>query len=90
MDELTALAILANTLETCLNTDLPASEVFAALSFLAARVPVKWPFVEFRQGLDSGDEIVRRQILNSALADQVTPQGSATIKQCYASSSGRC
>ena len=33
MDELTALAILANTLETCLNTDLAASEVFAALSF---------------------------------------------------------
>ena len=59
MDELTALAILANTLETCLNMDPRASEVFAALSFLAARVPVKWPFVEFRQGLDSGDEIVR-------------------------------
>ena len=68
MDALTALAILANTLETSLNMDPRASEVFAALSFLAARVPVKWPFVEFRQGLDSGDEIVRRQILNSALA----------------------
>jgi hypothetical protein len=37
MDELTALTILANTLETCLNTDLAASEVFAALNFLAAR-----------------------------------------------------
>jgi hypothetical protein len=91
MDELTALAILANTLETCLNTDLGASEAFAALSFLAARVPVKWPSVEFRQGLDSGDE--NRSSSNSQLClsrDQVTPQGSATIKQCYASSSGRC
>jgi hypothetical protein len=68
MDELTALSILASTLESCLNTDLPASEVFAALNFLAARIPVKWPFVEFRQGLDSGDETVRRQILKSALA----------------------
>ena len=90
MDELTALAILANTLETCLNTDLGASEAFAALSFLAARVPVKWPSVEFRQGLDSGDEIVRRQTQLCVSRDQVTPQGSATIKQCYASSSGRC
>jgi hypothetical protein len=68
MDELTALTILAHTLETCLNADLTASEVFAALNFLAARVPVKWPFVEFRRGLDSGDENARRQILNSALA----------------------
>ena len=68
MDEITALTILANTLDTCLNTNLAASEVFAALNFLAARVPAKWPFVEFRQGLESGDENVRRQILNSALA----------------------
>jgi hypothetical protein len=68
MDEITALTILANTLETCLNTNLAASEVFAALNFLAARVPAKWPFMEFRQGLESGDENVRRQILNSALA----------------------
>ena len=68
MDELTALSILANTIDTCLNTDLPASEVFAALNFLAARLPVKWPFVEFRQGLESADEIGRRQILKSALA----------------------
>jgi hypothetical protein len=68
MDELTALTILANTIETCLNKDLAASEVFAALNFLAARVPAKWPFLEFRQGLESGDEDVRRQILNSALA----------------------
>jgi hypothetical protein len=68
MDELTALSILANTIDSCLNNDLPAAEVFAALNFLAARLPVKWPFVEFRQGLDSGDEIVRHQILKSALA----------------------
>jgi hypothetical protein len=68
MDEITALTILANTLETCLNTDLAAAEVFAALNFLAVRVPAKWPFMEFRQGLESGDENVRRQILNSALA----------------------
>jgi hypothetical protein len=68
MDELTALTILAKTINTCLNTDLPAAEVFAALNFLAARLPVKWPFVEFRQGLESGDENVRRQILNSAFA----------------------
>jgi hypothetical protein len=68
MDELTALTILANTIDTCLNTDLPAAEVFAALNFLAARLPVKWPFVEFRQGLESADEIGRRQSLKSALA----------------------
>ena len=68
MDELTALTILANTIETCLNKDLAASEVFAALNFLAARVPAKWPLLGFRQGLESGDEDVRRQILNSALA----------------------
>jgi len=68
MDELTALSILANTLDTCLNTDLPAAEVFAALNFLAARLPVRWPFAEFREGLESGDETVRHQILNSALA----------------------
>jgi hypothetical protein len=68
MDEITALTILANTIDTCLNTELPAAEVFAALNFLAARVPVKWPFVEFRQAFDSGDVIVRHQILNSALA----------------------
>jgi len=68
MDELTALSILANAIDACLNNDLPAAEVFAALNFLAARLPVKWPFMEFRQGLDSGDEIVRHQILKSALA----------------------
>jgi hypothetical protein len=68
MDELTALTILAKTIDTCLNTDLAAAEVFAALNFLAARLPVKWPFVEFRQGLESGDENVRRQTLNSTLA----------------------
>ena len=47
MDELTALTILANTIETCLNNDLAASEVFAALNFLAARVPAKWPLLGF-------------------------------------------
>ena len=80
MDELTALTILAKTLETCLNTDLPASEVFAALNFLAARVPVKWPFVEFRQGLESADENRSSSDLEVCVGcDQVTPQSSATI-----------
>ena len=37
MDELTALSILANAIDACLNNDLPAAEVFAALNFLAAR-----------------------------------------------------
>jgi hypothetical protein len=33
MDELTALTILANTLETCLHTDLAASESLRLLIF---------------------------------------------------------
>jgi hypothetical protein len=49
MDELTALTILANTIETCLNNDLTASEIFAALNFLATRVQQNgrsWNFVK--------------------------------------------
>jgi hypothetical protein len=64
VDETTALAILARVLETCLTKDMPAAEVFAALNFLAARIPVRWPFIEFRQGLKTGD----LNLLKSSLA----------------------
>jgi hypothetical protein len=47
MDEMTALAILTNLLESSLGKDMPAAEVFTALNYLAARLPVKWPFVLF-------------------------------------------
>jgi hypothetical protein len=68
MDEITALSILAQTLEHCINASTPAAEVFAALEFLATRIPAKWPFVEFRQGLQSDDETHRRNTTQSALA----------------------
>ena len=64
MDETTALAILARVIETCLTEDMPAAEVFAALNFLAARIPARWPFIEFRQGLLTGE----LNLLKSALA----------------------
>jgi hypothetical protein len=64
MDEITALAILARALESYLTQEMPAAEVFAALNFLAARIPAKWPFIEFRQGLNTGDP----NLLSSALA----------------------
>ena len=67
MDEMTALSILTQTLEHCINDYTPAAEVFAALEFLATRVPVKWPFMEFRQGLQSADETCRRDTIQSAL-----------------------
>ena len=85
MDELTALSILANTIDTSFNTDLPAAEVFAALNFLAARLPVKWPFVEFRQGLESADENRSSSDLEVCVGcDQVTPHSSATIIPSHA------
>ena len=64
MDETTALAILARALEAYLSKDVPAAEVFAALNFLAARIPAKWPFIEFRQAIDTGE----LNLLKSALA----------------------
>ena len=68
MDEITALSILTQTLEQCINDYTPAAEVFAALEFLSTRTPVKWPFVEFCQGLQSDDETRRRSTVQSALA----------------------
>ncbi len=64
MDEITALAILARAVEASLSDGMPANVVFAALNFLAARTPVRWPFIQFRQALDTGE----LKILNSALA----------------------
>ena len=63
MDQITALTILANTIETCLTKDMPAANVFAALNFLASRIPVKWPFLQFQEALNSRDG----NVLNSAL-----------------------
>ena len=68
MDEITALSILTQTLEQCINDYTPAAEVFAALEFLATRIPVKWPFMEFRQGLENDDETCRRKTIKPALA----------------------
>jgi hypothetical protein len=67
MDEITALSILAQTLEQCINDYTPAAEVFAALEFLATRTPVKWPFMDFRQALQTDAE-TRRRTIQSALA----------------------
>jgi hypothetical protein len=64
MDEITAVAILARAVETCLNEGMPANEVFAALNFLAERIPVRWPFIQFRQAFDTGEP----KTLDSALA----------------------
>ena len=64
MNEITALTILGNTIDSCLTKDMPAAHVFAALNFLASRIPVRWPFLAFRQGLNSCDE----NVLNSAFA----------------------
>jgi hypothetical protein len=68
MDEITALSILSQILEHCIKDYTPAAEVFAALEFLSTRTPVKWPFTEFRQGLQSDDETRRRNTTQSALA----------------------
>lgn len=43
---------------------MPAAEAFAALTFVAARIPARWPFIEFRQGLLTGE----LNLLKSALA----------------------
>ena len=67
MNEMTALSILIHTVENCLNDYTPAAEVFAALDFLATRIPAKWPFVEFRQALRKDDEKCRRDTISSAL-----------------------
>jgi hypothetical protein len=64
MDEMTALSILTHTLQNCFNDYTPAAEVFAALNYLASRIPVKWPFIEFRHALDTGE----LKSLDSALA----------------------
>ena len=76
MDEITALSILTQTLEQCINDYTPAAEVFAALEFLSTRTPVKWPFVEFRQGLQSDDETRRRKYCSIRIGGyQATSQG---------------
>jgi hypothetical protein len=67
VDEMTALSILTHTLQNCLNDYTPAAEVFAALNYLASRIPAKWPFVEFREALCNHDEKRRRDSINSAL-----------------------
>ena len=67
MDESTALSILTRILEQCVNNYTPAAEVFAALEFLATRIPVKWPVMEFREGLQTDDETCRRNTVRSAL-----------------------
>jgi len=55
VDEITALTILTRAVELSLYYDLHAAEVFAALNFLAERIPAKWPFIQFQQGLNSAD-----------------------------------
>ena len=43
MNEITALTILGNTIDSCLTKDMPAAHVFAALNFLASRIPEDGP-----------------------------------------------
>jgi hypothetical protein len=50
--EIQALAVLAHAVDRCRFEDVRTPEVFAALELLASRAAVKWPFTQFRDGLD--------------------------------------
>jgi hypothetical protein len=66
MEPTTALAILIEAVERCRTEDVRTIEVFAALHYLAARIPAR-PFDEFRKSLDVNDRETRYQKLMTAL-----------------------
>ena len=66
MDNTTALAVLQDALDRCRKEDTRTPDVFAALDFLEARAVQKWPFEQFRRGLDSTDPEGRWQMLNAS------------------------
>ena len=67
MDSETALAVLQQALDHCRKEDVRRPDVFAALDFLEARAAPKWPFDQFRRGLESTDPEGKWQILNASL-----------------------
>lgn len=67
METHAALAVLTDALERCRDEDMRAPEVFEALDFLAAKAATKWPFEQFRTGLDTENEEGRWQVLNASL-----------------------
>ena len=69
MDTPTALGVLQEALDRCRKEDTRSPDVFAALDFLEARAVQKWPFGQFRRGLESGDPEGRWQIMNASLND---------------------
>ena len=67
MDNATTLAVLQDALDRCRKQDMRTPDVFAALDFLQARANQKWPFEQFRRGLESRDAERRWQVLNASL-----------------------
>ena len=67
MDTDSALAVLDDALHRCRKEDVRTPDVFAALDFLEARATQKWPFDQFRRGLESADPEGKWQILNASL-----------------------
>ena len=61
MDTITALAVLDDALNRCRKEDVRTPDVFAALDFLEARAAQKWPFDQFRRGLENRDTLYRCQ-----------------------------
>ena len=49
------MAALQDALKRCRKEDVRILDVFAALDFLEARAARKWPFEQFRRGLESTD-----------------------------------
>jgi hypothetical protein len=68
MDEISVISILTQILEQCIHDDMPAAEVIAALGFLVARMPVKWPSLELCEERQSDDETQGPTTIRSALA----------------------
>ena len=67
VDTETALTVLQDTLDRCRKEDTRTPDVSAALDFLEARAAQKWPFDQFRRGLESADPEGKWQILNASL-----------------------
>ena len=61
------MAALQDALKRCRKEDVRILDVFAALDFLEARAARKWPFEQFRRGLESTDPEGKWQILNASL-----------------------
>jgi hypothetical protein len=73
MDITTALTILEDAVKRCMTENVNTPEVVAALDFLGARAPIRWPFEQYRKALAPKegefdfDKEGRRQVLNASL-----------------------